>query len=179
MTYTNIHNTTCSTPTDTACIEHDGKSIKGYKKQRYKGGETSAHRIVCAERHDLDVFDQSWVARHTCHNPRCVNPDHLIPGTHADNVADRVAANRSARGEAHGRSSMSELMIRSIKCACGAGVSVRRVAAAAGCSASTVQRIKKGEVWGHITRVTHIPLDVALAEARTTAQMVTERLQHL
>jgi len=34
------------------------------------------------------------VVRHTCHIPNCINPDHLVLGTQAENVADTVAANR-------------------------------------------------------------------------------------
>lgn len=33
--------------------------------------------------------------RHTCHRPPCVNPSHLIPGTHLDNMHDREAAGRT------------------------------------------------------------------------------------
>ena len=33
--------------------------------------------------------------RHLCHNPSCVNPDHLATGSHAENMGDRVVANRS------------------------------------------------------------------------------------
>jgi hypothetical protein len=33
----------------------------------------------------------------------CVTFTHLIPGTHADNVADRVSRGRSATGRRNGR----------------------------------------------------------------------------
>jgi hypothetical protein len=43
---------------------------------------------------------QDWpedkpVARHTCNNPACVNPDHIIPGTQYENVHDMIAAGRN------------------------------------------------------------------------------------
>lgn len=38
------------------------------------------------------------VARHTCDRSWCINPDHIIDGTHADNVADAVERNRYASG---------------------------------------------------------------------------------
>ncbi|ACP44084.1 hypothetical protein VPP93_gp13 [Vibrio phage VP93] len=37
------------------------------------------------------------VVRHTCDNPRCINPDHLIGGTIADNNRDRAERGRSAK----------------------------------------------------------------------------------
>jgi hypothetical protein len=38
------------------------------------------------------------VVRHKCHNPACVNPDHLLSGTQADNVNDMMVANRQNLG---------------------------------------------------------------------------------
>lgn len=45
------------------------------------------------------------VVRHSCDNPRCCNPRHLIEGTHAENVHDMVAKGRAAwqTGAAYGR----------------------------------------------------------------------------
>lgn len=39
------------------------------------------------------------VVRHTCDNPKCYRIEHLLPGTHADNVADRVTRGRGATGK--------------------------------------------------------------------------------
>lgn len=38
------------------------------------------------------------LACHTCDNPRCVNPEHVFPGTHADNTQDAISKGRFRSG---------------------------------------------------------------------------------
>ena len=66
---------------------------------------TSGHRYVYIQKHG-NISNE--VLRHTCDNRWCINPDHLVEGSHADNVRDRVDRNRSAIGTQNGRSKLSE-----------------------------------------------------------------------
>lgn len=78
--------------TSRACVEWTGAvGSDGYGL--YAMGRV--HRIVFEA---LAGFAPE-VVRHRCDNPRCYRFEHLEPGTHADNVADRVARGRSAAGE--------------------------------------------------------------------------------
>lgn len=51
---------------------------------------------------------------HTCDNRSCVNPAHLFLGTAADNVRDRDAKGRQAKGEGHGNAKLTNNQARDI-----------------------------------------------------------------
>lgn len=56
------------------------------------------HRLVYCEYNGVTLNDIAGkVVRHTCDNPRCINPAHLVIGTKADNNKDRAERNRSAK----------------------------------------------------------------------------------
>lgn len=69
-------------------------------------------------RHVFRLFKGSipngYVIRHTCDNRLCINPEHLLIGTHKDNVSDRVKRGRSAKGEDNGRSKLTESEVLAI-----------------------------------------------------------------
>jgi hypothetical protein len=80
------------------CIEHT-QSFKRYGRKwcnRRKNG-VGLH-IYTWEQHNGPV-PEGMVVRHTCHNPKCYNIDHLVLGTQADNMRDMVEAGRQAKGE--------------------------------------------------------------------------------
>lgn len=85
----------------TSCWEWLGAKDKdGYGKVWLLGSNKRSHRaayeIMCGP------IPAGAVVRHTCDNPSCCNPDHLVTGSHADNVADREARGRTARGDRTG-----------------------------------------------------------------------------
>ena len=84
------------------CIEGTGcRNNGGYVKQSWQGRATYAHRIAYAKAHGLTLADiDGKVVRHTCDNPPCVNPDHLLLGTASDNMQDAVARGRHRPGRA-------------------------------------------------------------------------------
>jgi hypothetical protein len=56
------------------------------------GKSLKAHRVSAT----LSGKDMTKpVVRHACHNPSCVNPDHLMTGTQADNIKDMELAKRA------------------------------------------------------------------------------------
>lgn len=52
---------------------------------------------------------------HRCDNPGCVNPGHLLLGTHQDNMADMTAKQRHAHGERQPTRKLSRHQVRAIR----------------------------------------------------------------
>lgn len=91
--------------------------------------------------------------RHTCDNPLCVNPDHLLLGTHADNMRDMKERGRghvakpAIQGEKHGLAKLTDEQVRAIR----ASTKTKPFVDAFGVSRSTIKAIRSGRIWKHVS----------------------------
>lgn len=92
------------------CIEHTQKgNAYGYGNGRLHGKNISLHRQAYLRHHGLEPDAIAGkVVRHKCDNSRCINPEHLEIGTHADNIRDRVERGRNAKAQPAVRKVSSE-----------------------------------------------------------------------
>lgn len=82
---------------DSKCwtIDKKYRDAHGYGRIPFQGKSHKAHRVAYLRA--FGDFDKKLHVRHTCDNPPCCNPDHLILGTHADNMGDMAKRERSGR----------------------------------------------------------------------------------
>lgn len=94
-----------------------GRHGDGYGQISINGVVLYAHRL------SYKVFkgylSKHDVVMHTCDNPPCVNPNHLIKGTRKTNSDDKIkkGRDRKAVGSKNGRSKLTEDM-ESIRLPC-------------------------------------------------------------
>jgi hypothetical protein len=73
------------------CLEYAGNMSKGeYGKVSIGGKEYATHRLM----YFYEYGTYPTLLRHTCHNTKCCNPNHLIPGSHRENSLDSVEEDR-------------------------------------------------------------------------------------
>jgi len=71
------------------------RNRQGYGQFQYEGRSRCAHRVA------FRLVNGRWptpCGLHTCDNPPCCNPSHIIEGTLRDNVAQMMARGRQAKG---------------------------------------------------------------------------------
>ncbi|MFJ4166312.1 HNH endonuclease signature motif containing protein [Microbacterium sp. NPDC089698] len=79
---------------DGECIVWTGRrNYHGYGQIQIAGRAIGAHRAAF-EASNGPIPD-GLVVRHTCDNPPCINPDHLLIGTVADNNRDKAERGRA------------------------------------------------------------------------------------
>lgn len=93
-------------PTTGCWIPRDPpRTEKGYVRVKFLGRNVRLHRfvysLVCGG------LRAGAVVRHRCDRRDCCNPLHLLSGTNADNVADREARGRGAKGERIGTAKLT------------------------------------------------------------------------
>jgi hypothetical protein len=93
--------------------------------------------------------EEGEVARHTCDNPICCNPNHLEWGSHGDNANDRVIRGRGAHGATNGRAKLTEGDVRYIH---RDPRSTADLARHFEVNYATIRDIRSGKNWAHVAR---------------------------
>jgi len=117
---------------------------RGYGQFKLGGTMKSAHRVSWMFEHG--PIPAGLHVLHRCDNRRCVNPDHLWLGTHADNMRDKAEKGRAA-GESHPNAKLTEADVHAIRAD---KRSQRAIAAEYGVSISQIGFIKNRKRWSHI-----------------------------
>jgi hypothetical protein len=116
---------------------------KGYGRL----GQQLAHRI--AYRCAIGPIPPGLKIRHTCDNPPCCNPAHLVAGTPADNSRDMVERGRSPhmRGELSGKARLTTGQVREIIARRARGERLADLGKEYGVDPAHISRIVRGQRW--------------------------------
>lgn len=127
-----------------ACWDSDAPSgSRGYHVVGFgTGNYLLAHRV--SYEHHVGPIPEGLLIRHRCDNQDCINPEHLLPGTAADNVRDMVERGRQARGQ---NSVLTPSQASEVKAKLAAGAQMKPLAREYGVSRQTIRKIERGETW--------------------------------
>ena len=119
-------------------IWHGATFHFGHAKVFWGGKHLKGHRI--AYEAFVGRIPAGLVVRHTCDVPGCLNPEHLLVGTQADNRRDCVERGRHATGSRVHTSKLTEAQRAHIACS---EASTSELARRYGVDTSTIRRVKR------------------------------------
>ena len=139
---------------ETGCWVYLGNILRagGYGRIKLGGVNYRAHRLAYAVANGMNIEDiGDVVIRHSCDNPPCVNPAHLLPGTHTDNMRDKVERGRWATGDFVGsknpRARLTEANVVEIRLLIAAGKNNTEIAEVYDVHHATISAIRLGKTW--------------------------------
>lgn len=99
------------------CIEVTGyRDPLGYGRISVNRVMVTSHRVIYCRHNGCTLESiKGLVVRHTCDNPPCINPEHLLIGTHQDNMADMNQRGRHAFGAGSKRSNLTDQDVLDIR----------------------------------------------------------------
>ncbi len=120
---------------------------QGYGLIKTMTGMSRAHRVSFEINNG--PIPAGLMVRHTCDNPSCVNPNHLVSGTARDNVQDRVTRGRSAdrHGERHPMAKLNDALITLIR---KSNLPGKDLAEICDVSQASISLIRNNKHWNHL-----------------------------
>ena len=133
------------------CTSHKTDKF-GYPRINFNRKNITMHRyayIVLKGK-----IEKGLVIRHKCDNPKCINIDHLEPGTIQDNVMDRHTRGRTSRqprtnGEVNGMHKLKKEQVLEIISFKGK-FSQTKIASMYNVSQAQIGNIHRGKSWSHL-----------------------------
>lgn len=124
----------------------------GYGRINVRRKTMQAHRFSWEMAYGVPPPDD-LILMHTCDNPKCVNPKHLVPGTRTDNATDRDTKGRSKHpaGQDSGSAKLTNAQVLEIRDRLSAGERGASLAREFSVDHSQIYRIKSGHIWASVT----------------------------
>lgn len=132
----------------------------GAKNDRGYGNttdDTNRPRLVHRLSYEMHrgAIPPGLIVRHSCDARHCVNPDHLVLGTHRDNTRDMYARQRQhtpgAPGERNYNAKLTATSVRDIRQQVASGARQRDVATAFGVCQAQVSSIVRRHSWASLS----------------------------
>lgn len=119
----------------------------GYGRFNLRGAQYLAHRAAVLLSQGVLIGKEC--VRHTCDNPACVNPAHLIEGSQKENIQDAIDRDRlnPQRGEKSSKAKLKLSDVVDIRRRCAAGETQRNVAETYKITPKQVSVIVSGKQW--------------------------------
>lgn len=123
---------------------------KGYGHVTFCGKRRRLTRLVLENKIGRHLA-KGEQANHTCHNPSCINPEHLYVGTHQRNMADMVASKRQVKGARSHWAKLTESAVRRIRRLYSEGLSYQQLAEKFHTSRTNIGMIVRRSSWKHVS----------------------------
>jgi DNA-binding transcriptional regulator YiaG len=134
----------------------------GYGRVEMSGKAYYAHRVIFSLCHPGKIHleapkdkSASGFIRHTCDNPICCNPAHLLIGTHAENMQDMSTRKRikwaNVASTETPRAKLGADDVRAIREQSAAGATRKELAERFGVSIQTIKAVRSGRHYSDVT----------------------------
>lgn len=137
----------------TGALQRDGYAHFGLRRKT-----TSSHRWAYEQL--VGPIPEGMDLLHSCDNRACVNPAHLRPGTHLQNMLDAKAKGRNPHGERSASAILTEALVREMRSRYrmwpsggrwGLGSNIEElVVAYPAFKKSTIYHAVRGNTWKHV-----------------------------